>query len=109
MREARLRAASTQVALAERVGRPQSQISRWERGDVRPSLETLRELVRACGIDLTYGLAAFDDSYDAFINRLLAMTPAERLTDASARERAYFQLRGAPCMAELDYERLVGH
>ena len=95
LKEARKRAGLTQAEFAERAGRPQSQISRWERGDVRPSLETLRDLVRACGLDVTYGLAAFDDSYDAFIHRLLGMAPAERLADARARARALSRLRGA--------------
>src|ERR671933_309635 len=51
LREARRRAGLSQAALGRRVGRPQTQIARWERGAVLPSLETLREIVRACGLD----------------------------------------------------------
>jgi transcriptional regulator with XRE-family HTH domain len=62
-------------------------ISRWERGEVRPSLETLRDLVRACGLELGFRLANYDDSYLAHINEQLAMTPAQRvrhMTDVAA-------------------------
>src|SRR4051795_11309662 len=79
LREARLRAGITQAELGRRAGRPASQIARWERGEVKPPLETLRELIRACGLDLTLGLAAHDDSYLPHINRQLALAPAERV------------------------------
>ena len=62
---------------------------------MRPSFETLRRIVRACGLEVTYGLAVFDDSYDAFIHELLRMTPAERLADARERERRLSEIRGA--------------
>ena len=48
LRTARLRAGLTQAELGRAVGRPQSAIARWEAGRVQPSLETLRELIRAC-------------------------------------------------------------
>jgi transcriptional regulator with XRE-family HTH domain len=78
-----LRAGLTQAELGRRVNRSQSQIARWERGDVKPSLETLRELIRACGLELTFGLANYDDSYDEWIVRALAQSPADRLADAA--------------------------
>ncbi len=93
LREARLRAGLTQAELGRRVGRPQSQIARWERGDVKPSLETLRELIRACGLDLWFRLGNYDDSYLAQINRALDMTPIERLDAAEALERSRKDLR----------------
>jgi len=92
---ARRRAGVTQAELGRRIGLPQSQISRWERGRVEPSLETLRRLVRACGLELTLGLANGDDSYDAFIERALDLTPAERVTDAVRRANALAKLRPA--------------
>jgi transcriptional regulator with XRE-family HTH domain len=52
IREARLRAGLTQAELAERTGRDRSVIARWEQAVVAPSVETLTELVRACGFDL---------------------------------------------------------
>jgi transcriptional regulator with XRE-family HTH domain len=89
LREARLRAGLTQAELGRRVGRPQSQIGRWERGEVKPSLETLRDLVRACGLELTFGLANYDDSYDEWILRALEQTPAERLRRASEAAKVW--------------------
>jgi transcriptional regulator with XRE-family HTH domain len=79
IREARLRAGLTQAELGRRVGRPQSAIARWERGAVKPSLETVRDLVRACGLELKLGLANYDDSYLSLINGQLALSPAERV------------------------------
>jgi transcriptional regulator with XRE-family HTH domain len=95
LHEARLRAGLTQSELGRRVNRTQSQIARWERGDVKPSLETLRELIRACGLELTFGLANYDDSYDEWILRALSVEPVERLEDAEARERDYESIRRA--------------
>jgi transcriptional regulator with XRE-family HTH domain len=95
LREARLRSGLTQAELARRIGRPQSQIARWENGRVEPSLETLRRLVRACGLELTYGLANYDDSYVPYIERLLELSPQERLEDALEREAVFGEIRGA--------------
>jgi transcriptional regulator with XRE-family HTH domain len=94
LRQARLRADLTQEELGRTVGRSQSAIARWESGRVQPSLETLIELIRACRLELTFGLANYDDSYDAHINDLLDMTPSERVADAIARERVSARIRG---------------
>jgi transcriptional regulator with XRE-family HTH domain len=93
LREARLRAGLTQAGLGRRVGKPQSMISRWERGDARPSLETLRELIRACGLELTFGLANYDDSYLSHINQQLEMTPAQRLDHMAEVAAGQLELR----------------
>lgn len=92
---ARRRAALTQAELARRLRIPQSQVSRWERGAVSPSLETLRRVIRACGLELTIGMANRDDSYAWFVDRALDLSPAERLADALAREQEYAAIRGA--------------
>ena len=84
LKEARLRAGITQAELGRRVKRSQSQIARWERGDVKPSLETLRELIRACGLELTLGMANYDESYVPDILDNLRVTPAERVERAVA-------------------------
>lgn len=94
LREARRRAGLSQAALGRRVGRPQTQIARWERGAVLPSLETLRELVRACGLDVTIGLAAYDNSYVGDVRERLALAPQERLARAVAAANAARALRG---------------
>lgn len=91
---ARRRAAITQAELARRLSVPQSQVSRWERGAVAPSLETLQRIVRACGLGLTLGIANADDSYVTFVARALDRSPAERIADAVAREREYATIRG---------------
>lgn len=85
--EARRRAGLTQQQLADRIGRPQSTIARWERGVQVPSIDTTREIVRACGLELTVGLARFDDSYLPLTDRQLSLEPAERL--ASLRREGF--------------------
>jgi transcriptional regulator with XRE-family HTH domain len=88
LREARRRAGLSQAELGRRVGRAQTQIARWERGAVEPSLETLRRLVHACDLELTVGLAAEDDSYAADASERLALTPAARLERAVSAANA---------------------
>jgi hypothetical protein len=79
LREARRRAGLTQAQLGALVGRPQSAIARWESGRVEPGLETLRQIIRACGLELALALYNYDDSYVPFIERNLALTPADRV------------------------------
>jgi transcriptional regulator with XRE-family HTH domain len=95
LRAARLRAGLTQAELGRRTGRPQSQIARWENGRVEPSLETLVELIRACGFELTYSLANYDESYIPYIERLLELSPQQRIEDALEREAVFGEIRGA--------------
>lgn len=87
IREARLRAGLTQTQLAERLDKAQSEIGRWERGEVVPSLETLRRVVRACDLDVHFRLVAADDSDLSLLDQTLAMTPAERFEHAMQRAR----------------------
>jgi transcriptional regulator with XRE-family HTH domain len=95
LRQARRRAGLSQAELARAAGKPTSVIGRWERNEVKPSLETLRDLIRACGFELQLGLEELDDSQDAAIELSLALTPEERFDRlvgwaqflAEARER----------------------
>jgi len=87
IKEARLRAGLTQTELGARLRKAQSVIARWERDDVSPSLETVREVVRACGLELTFFMSKFDDSNVTIIDQHLRMTPAERFADLMARVR----------------------
>jgi len=87
IKEARLRAALTQTELGARLGKAQSVIARWERDDVSPSLETVRDVARACGLELTFFMSKFDDSNVTIIDQHLRMTPAERFADLMARVR----------------------
>jgi len=85
IREARLRAGLTQVELGVRLDKAQSVIARWERDDATPSFETVRDVVRACGFDLTFFMSRYDDSNVTIIDQHLRMTPAERFADLMAR------------------------
>lgn len=93
IREARLRAGLTQAELGERIGQPQSVIARWERGAVIPSLETLREIIRGCGLELSFHLSKQDESTPMIIDEHLKMTPAERFADLLQRVRFHDQLQ----------------
>ena len=92
IREARQRSGLTQAELGERLGKAQSSIARWERGDVQPSLETMRVVVRACDLDLTFHLSKLDDSNVTIIDQHLAMTPAQRFAELLERVRFHDSL-----------------
>lgn len=79
IREARLRAGLTQYELAERTGRERSVIARWEQGAVAPSIETLVELVRACGFDLPLELVAYERSEEDRLRKNALLSPERRL------------------------------
>ena len=79
LREARLRAGLTQTELAERTGRDRSVIARWEQAVVAPSLDTLLELVRACGFDLPLELVSYDDDRAARLQKNLLLSPERRV------------------------------
>jgi transcriptional regulator with XRE-family HTH domain len=84
LREARRRAGLSQAELARRAGKATSVIGRWERGEVKPSLETLRSVVRACDLDLPFRLEPRDDAQDAAIVAALDLTPEQRLAQLEA-------------------------
>ncbi len=79
IREARLRAGLTQYELAERTGRDRSVIARWEQGAVAPSLETLVELVRACGFELPLELIPRDDANVERLRKNVLLSPERRV------------------------------
>lgn len=79
LREARLRAGLSQVALAETSGKDRVQIGRWEAGAVAPSLDTLVELVRACGFDLPLELVSLQRVEDERLTELQQLSPERRL------------------------------
>lgn len=84
LREARLRAGLTQAELSERSGTARSQISRYERGDVLPSLETLRGLIGSCGLELSFRIfnADLEEHDAALIAQALLLTPEQRVDRA---------------------------
>jgi transcriptional regulator with XRE-family HTH domain len=75
----RRRAGLSQEQLAGRLGRPQSTIARWEKGQQHPPLESVIEALRACDLELIVGIARYDDSYETQIARQLQLDPAERV------------------------------
>jgi transcriptional regulator with XRE-family HTH domain len=79
IREARLRAGLTQYELAKRSGRDRSVIARWEQGTVAPSIETLVELVRACGFDLPLELVPRDPSGAERLRKNALLSPERRV------------------------------
>lgn len=81
IKEARLRAGLSQADLARRAGKGASAIGRWERGEVRPSLETVIALVRAAGFDLDFAMVPADDHDRILIRRCLAGSPEARLAE----------------------------
>jgi transcriptional regulator with XRE-family HTH domain len=87
IREARLRAGLTQAELAERTGRDRSVIARWEQAVVAPSVETLTELVRACGFDLPLELERLETNERVKKNAMLSPERrVQRLFAAIERE-----------------------
>jgi transcriptional regulator with XRE-family HTH domain len=104
--QARRRAGLSQRELAARAGVAQQEIARYERGRVTPSLERLRTLIAACGLELTFGLARADDSYDEQIATALALAPAQRLEralrDAQPLRAARAQAVGPSALAPAD-------
>ena len=89
IRQARTRAGLSQVELSQRSGKDRAQIARWERDVVQPSLETLRELLRACGYDVEMTLVSYkpDPKHDSRLRVRMGRTPQERL-QGMLRERS---------------------
>ena len=86
IREARLRAGLSQHELAALSGRDRAVIARWEQAVVAPSVETLIELVRACGFDLPLELVPYDAGPDERIEEIQMLAPERRL-DRMLEER----------------------
>jgi transcriptional regulator with XRE-family HTH domain len=96
IREARLRAGLTQYELAERSGRDRSVIARWEQGAVAPSVETLVELVRACGFDLPLELVPRESVGDERLRKNALLSPERRVLRIPARARQSQLKRAGP-------------
>jgi transcriptional regulator with XRE-family HTH domain len=79
LREARLRAGLSQIALAERSGKDRVQIARYESGAVAPSVDTLSDLIRACGFELVLELALSVDASTDVLSELQQLSPERRV------------------------------
>jgi transcriptional regulator with XRE-family HTH domain len=102
----RRRAGLSQEQLAERLGRTQSTIARWESGYQHPPLESVVEALHACGLELTVGMARYDDSYESLIARQLLLDPVERVRRL-ARRAAGFDPIGMLCELAKDAQFVV--
>ena len=79
LRTFRSSAGLTQRQLAERMGKPQSMIARWELGHDVPRLDSLVAIANACGVSLDLTMRGHADVDRAQIREHLRLTPAERL------------------------------
>jgi transcriptional regulator with XRE-family HTH domain len=79
LREARLRAGLSQADLAERTGKPRPHVGRYEAGTVAPSLDTLLDLINACGFDLPLELVPLKKAGDHGLAELQHLSPERRL------------------------------
>ncbi len=77
---ARRRAGLTQQELGGRLGTSQVTVARWESGATEPKFQTVGEVVVACELDLTLGLATADEgSWASLIYEQLGREPADRV------------------------------
>jgi transcriptional regulator with XRE-family HTH domain len=88
IREARLRAGLTQAELAARARRDRSVVARWEQGAVAPSLETLLELLHACGFDLPLRLVPHETATRERLRGAALLSPERRIERLLTRLRA---------------------
>jgi|SRR5215207_11145751 len=79
IREARLRAGLSQQQLAEVSGKDRTVIARWEQGIVAPSIDTLVDLVRACGFDVPLELMSYDPAPDKRVAEIQMLSPERRV------------------------------
>ncbi len=87
LREARLRAGFSQQELAIESRKDRTVIARYEQGVVAPSLDTLVELLRACGFDIPLELIPYDPGPDERIAENQMLSPERRLDRLIERRR----------------------
>lgn len=96
IRGTRARHGLSQARLARRVGTRQSAISRLERGDVSPTVETLELLLNAMGERLELDGVPLERRYDPLHRRAnAARSPEERLALAISWNRMAGRLAAA--------------
>ncbi|HEY5431509.1 MAG TPA: helix-turn-helix transcriptional regulator [Solirubrobacteraceae bacterium] len=84
---ARRTAGLSQKQLADRLGRPQSTIARWELGEMEPSYAAVTTAVDACGLSASVNLATRDWSYLHDVREILRLKPPERLRKLGGEAR----------------------
>lgn len=86
LRSLRTRTGRTQVDVAAQAGVPQANLSRWESGKVRPSLESLIAVLNALDLDFR----DLQDSLDEAAAREAAADAPDSLTASRLRRLSYF-------------------
>lgn len=88
IKDARLRNGLSQSDLAFRAGTRQSAISRLEKDEISPSIETLESLLRVMGERLEVSAGPAERNYDRLHRQAMAaLTPEERLAQAISWNR----------------------
>ncbi len=87
LREARLRAGLSQQELAAVSGKDRTVIARYEQGVVAPTIETLVEILRACGFDIPLELVPYDPGPDERMAEIQMLSPERRLDRLIERRR----------------------
>jgi uncharacterized protein len=96
IRSTRVRHGLSQQRLAHRAGTRQSAISRLERGDISPTVETVELLLNAMGERLELGGAPMERRYDPLHRQAnAARSPEERLALAISWNRMAGRLAAA--------------
>jgi len=104
IRTTRVRKGLSQQRLARRVGTKQSAISRLERGDVSPTIETLELLLNSMGERLEVGGVPLERRYDPLHRRANAeRSPEQRLALAITWNRMAGRLAAAGREARSDH------
>lgn len=85
LRAARRRHGVSQSRLAVRAGTTQSAISRIERDQISPTVETIRSLLRLLGDDLELSVVERNSGIDrSMIRERLKLTPSDRVEYGTA-------------------------
>lgn len=96
IKEARRRRRLSQHSLAIRAGTDQAAISRIERGEVSPTVETVERLLAAMGERLTLQSEPMERQHDPLhVRAALSRTPEERLALAISWNRLARRLADA--------------
>jgi transcriptional regulator with XRE-family HTH domain len=103
IRQARRRHGLSQAALAFRAGTDQAAVSRIERGEISPTVETVERLLAAMGEQLEIEAKAAPREYDPLhLRASLRRSPEERLRLAISWNRLAGQLAAAGARARSD-------
>jgi transcriptional regulator with XRE-family HTH domain len=97
LRDARRRHAVSQAALARRAATTQRHISRIERGEVSPTVDTLERLLACLGerLELHTVSGPADNRTDEDVRDEVALTPSERVVAAARLSRTLTAITSA--------------